>query len=376
MRYSGPCIDADVHHDWASEAELHQYLSKEWREFVRMPGKTTNRIRPATMAYPHTGGTNKRIDTYPPNGGGPGSDYATMKRQLLDPLDVRAAILSYSIGHNAGLPNLYLATAVCRAANDWSIDRWLDGRDDRLFGAVLVPTQVPEEAAAEVRRVGRHPRMKEVILISNGLGKPFGHPAYHPIYEAAVDVGLPVALHVAGELSATGAHVAGGGVPSTRLENITLAPQAEQHHLTSLIAHGVFEKYRALKILLVENGVSWLPWLLWNLDDNYKYWRQESPWVKKRPSEYVRERVKLTTQPLEDPARPEQLMEVLESFGGMEDLLCFATDYPHWDADDPQYIARKLPESWLPKVFYENAREFFGLPKAAPAQADGGAARG
>jgi predicted TIM-barrel fold metal-dependent hydrolase len=207
--------------------------------------------------------------------------------------------------------------------------------------------------------------MKALLLVSNGLAKPFGHPAYHPIYEAAADVGLPVAIHLAGELSATGAHIAGGGVPSTRLESMTLAPQPVQHHLTSLIAHGVFEKYRDLTVMLVENGVSWLPWLVWNLDQNYAYWRLESPWVKRRPSEYVRERVMLTTQPLENPPRAEQLVEVLEAFGGMDEMLCFATDYPHWDADDPLYIARRLPEAWLPKVFYARRQE----PPPSPAPA-------
>jgi predicted TIM-barrel fold metal-dependent hydrolase len=373
MRYGGPCIDADIHHDWASEAELHEYLPRDWRDFVRLPARTTTRIRPATMTYPHTGGTNKRIDTYPPKGG-PGSDYETMRRQLLDAFDIEAAILTYSIGHNAGLPNLYLATAVCQAANDWSIDRWL-GRDDRLYGVALVPTQVPEDAAREIRRVGRHPRMKGVLLLANGLAKPFGHPAYHPIYEAAVDVGLPVVIHVAGELSATGAHIAAGGVPSTRLESITVAAQPMQHHLASLLTHGVFEKYCDLNVMLMESGVAWLPWLVWNLEDNYAFWRLESPWLKKRPTDYVRERIKMTTQPLENPPHAEQLVELLESFGGMDDLLCFATDYPHWDADDPLYIARRLPEAWLPKVFYENARRFFGLPKREAARAGRGAAR-
>jgi len=373
MSYTGPCIDADVHHDWTSETELHSYLSKEWQEYVARPGRTKLRIRPSTMAYPHTGGTNKRIDTIPSNGRA-GSDYDLMKSQLLDRYNVQQAILTYSIGHNPGLPNLYLATEVCRAANDWCIDVWLSGRDSRFYSGILVPTQVPEEAAREVRRVGRHPRMKQVLLVANGLGKPFGHPAYHPIYEAAADMGLPVAIHIAGELSATGAHYAAGGVPASRFEAHTVGVQPMQHHLVSLLTHGVFEKWPELKVVMIENGVAWLPWLLWNLDQAYPTWRLETPWLRRRPSDYVRERVRFTTQPLEMPERKEQLVELMEAFGGMDELLLFATDYPHWDADDPQYIARRLPESWLPKVFYENARRFYGFPKV-PSRAPSGAAR-
>lgn len=368
MSYRGPCIDVDVHHDWASEADLHSYMTKAWRDFVHGPERSRLRIRPATMAYPHTGGTNKRIETIPPNGRA-GSDHELMRTQLLDRLDVRAVILSYSIGHNAALPNVYLASEVCRAANDWSIDRWLSGQDDRYYGAVLVPTQLPEDAAKEVRRVGAHPRMKEVILVSNGLAKPFGHPAYHPIYEAAAEVGLVVAIHVAGELGATGAHICGGGVPATRLESHTLSAQPMQHHLASLLVHGVFEKYAGLRVALIETGVSWLPWLMWNLDSNYSLWKRETPWLRKLPSEYVREHVRMSTQPLETPEKAESLIDLLESYGGMEDVLMFATDYPHWDADDPRYIDRRLPKGWHPKVFYENARRFYGFEQLAPVDA-------
>ena len=113
-----------------------------------------------------------------------------MNEQLLDPFRIERAVLQYGAsGFIGALSNPYFATEIARAANDWSIDHWLSRDDSRLYGAVLVATQQPDEAAAEVRRVGAHPRMAEVLLASSGLGKPFGHPAYHAIYEAAVEMG-------------------------------------------------------------------------------------------------------------------------------------------------------------------------------------------
>ena len=52
---------------------------------------------------------------------------------------------------------------------------------------------------------------------------------------------------------------------------------------------------------------------------------------------------------------------------GMADRLLFATDYPHWDADEPGYLRRKLPDDWLPRIFYENAAELYSLRGAAVA---------
>ena len=94
----GPIIDPDVHHTWASPRELFPYLPDEWREYVHAPGH--GRIvptEPAIMTYPHTWGTNKRLDSYADNGAPPGADYETMCKQLLDPLNVAAVVLSYDI---------------------------------------------------------------------------------------------------------------------------------------------------------------------------------------------------------------------------------------------------------------------------------------
>jgi hypothetical protein len=139
------------------------------------------------------------------------------------------------------------------------------------------------------------------------------------------------------------------------------------------VTHGVFERYPELKLLIVEAGVSWLPWLMWNFDAHAKLLRRESPWVKRDPSDYIRDHVRLTTQPLESSPRSDQLIDLFEAVGGVEDILCFATDYPHWDGDDPTYIASRIPKAWWPKVFYQNALRLYGWKEEALAPA--GAAR-
>jgi uncharacterized protein len=357
--YDGPMIDSDVHHTWKSAAEVAAYLPREWREYVESAGDGRSvPIAPATISYPGQWGNNKRLDAYPATGGPPGSDYATTRDQLLDPLNITTAILSYDIGIQSGLPNPYFAAAMCRAANDWCLDTWLSRDDARLRGAILVGSELPEQAAAEIRRLGADDRMLEVLLVEPGFRKPFGHPVYHPIYEAAEEMGLPVAIHATTFASA-------GGIASSRLEFLTVVPQAAMHHLTSLITHGVFERFPSLRVLFVEHGFTWVPSLLWRLDANYKVLRRESNWVKRLPSEYALDHLKFTTQPFDTTRDPQQLIDVLRAFDGMSRLLCFATDYPHWDADEPAYIRRKLPADWMPALMYDNAAELYGLERAA-----------
>jgi uncharacterized protein len=362
--YSGPIIDIDIHHTWRSDAELLEYLPARWRQHIAADGQTPS-LRPPTAMNMSQGpnGTNKRFESFPPAGGPPGSDLEWMREQLLDPYRIAHGVLCYDIGWQSGFGNPYLAVALCRAVNNWSIDHWLDGRDERLHGAILVPSEMPVEAAKEIRRLAGHPRMVEVLLIANMLGKPFGHPAYHPIYEAASECGLPVALHLGGDVFPTGStRTASGGTPMSRLELFATYEQGGMHHTSSMFVHGIFEKFPTLKVILKEYGFAWLTWLLWRLDGQIGLLRRENPLVDRLPSELFRERMLVSTQPFDHTPDRRQMIELLEAFGGMEDVLVFASDYPHWDTDEPNRVATRLPEHWLQKVFHDNAARFFGFP--------------
>jgi predicted TIM-barrel fold metal-dependent hydrolase len=53
------------------------------------------------------------------------------------------------------------------------------------------------------------------------------------------------------------------------------------------------------------------------------------------------------------------MLELLELIDA-EEILCFSSDYPHWDTDDIRDISHSVPEAWHAKVFRDNARELFG----------------
>jgi len=247
---------------------------------------------------------------------------------------------------------------MCTAMNAWSVDHWLD-RDDRLYSVILVPSSNPEAAVAEIKRHGQHPKMVAVLLAANPLGRPFGHPVYHDIYQAAADNGLSVSVHVSLASPANVKTI--GGLGNTHIEKDLQFTAQGMHYLSSFIFHGVFEKFPSLKVVIKEFGVSWLPHFVWKLDESYDLLRLESPWVKRRPSEYIRDNVRFSTQPVEagriDAARWGELMATLE---GAEDLLCFSSDYPHYTFDDPFQIAQILPDAWVAKVMSENACRTYG----------------
>jgi predicted TIM-barrel fold metal-dependent hydrolase len=74
---------------------------------------------------------------------------------------------------------------------------------------------------------------------------------------------------------------------------------------------------------------------------------------------------------MEEPPRAEQFLEMLDMAPWMQDKLMFATDYPHWDFDNPLEALPKikLPAGFEAQVMAENARKLYKLPTRAGAGA-------
>jgi uncharacterized protein len=97
------------------------------------------------------------------------------------------------------------------------------------------------------------------------------------------------------------------------------------------------------------------------MDKHWRRLREEVPSLKRSPSDYLREHMRATTQPMEEPANPKHLLQVIEHLGS-DDMLMFSTDYPHWDYDDPdRAFPVRLPPALKQKIFSENARALYAF---------------
>lgn len=341
---NGGIIDCDIHNSFKSIDDLLPYLDARWQRLIVAGGLYQ-------IGFPYSYPMDNRRDAAPPGGGPHGSDLALVQHQLLDEYRMSHAILT---GPNFG-PNVIqvqheLGSALASAYNTWLITTWLE-KDKRLRGSILINANDPLAAAEEIQRVGGHPQVVQIgiIPLARGCGEAF----YHPIYEAAQRYELVIGLHIGPDTTTA------IGQPPYFIEWRTCLPQHVQAQLVSLIAHGVFEKYPRLRVTLIEGGWTWLPSLLRRFDSSYSTLRSEVPWLRRKPSDYVRDHMRFTTQPTED-ITTQELLHLLDTLGS-DELLMFSSDYPHWDFDSPLQALPALPESIASKIYADNARAWYRL---------------
>jgi predicted TIM-barrel fold metal-dependent hydrolase len=342
-------IDCDVHNEWHSQEELYPFLPQRWREHLQTFGMRG----PSGATYPRF--QNRRTDSTPPSGRKPGSDVAFLAQQLLDEWNIAYGILNPLTGVGRQLIPEFDA-ALATAVNDWMVAEWLD-KEPRLRASVIIPFEYPDLAVAEIKRRVGDTRFVQVQF-SGRPAEPMGRRKYWPIYEACVEHGLAVMSHAFG----SGGHpITGCGWPSFYIEDHVGPAQSMQANLISLVFEGVFERFPELRVVSVENGFGWAPALMWRLDTTYKLLYRELPHLKRLPSEYIREHVWFSTQPIEEPHRPEYFLQLLRHMGGA-DRLVFATDYPHWDWDSPDgALPARLPDEVKQQIFFDNAKALYRL---------------
>jgi predicted TIM-barrel fold metal-dependent hydrolase len=191
---------------------------------------------------------------------------------------------------------------------------------------------------------------------------PLGAKHHYPIFDAAAESRLPVVVHPTGaEGLYSGTAPFAGGTPRSYAEWHALAPQVGQSALASLVFSGALETFPDLRVVFTEYGFSWLPTLLWRLDMEWRNFRGDVPWMKMSPSDYVRRQVRFTTQPMEDPDDPRDLLGLLRLMDA-EHLLLFSSDYPHYDEDNPEVVSARFPPEIRERVKRLNALEILRLP--------------
>ncbi len=255
---------------------------------------------------------------------------------------------------------------VCyRAYNDWLAEFCVTA-PERLVGAGLIPIDDPKTAADEVRYLNEI-GLRTGMLLAARVELPLWDEAWNALWQAAAETGISIGFHLGGGLRT----VAFSGPKATDAGNmgvrVACATLQMDEPLAAVIFSGALERHPALKIVLAETGIGWLPYMLERMDDSYRkfldageYWRTHGGLqLTMAPSAYFRRQVWATFQTDHVGLR---LIDVLGA-----DRVMWASDYPHADStwpDSQQAIADNFkhvaPEA-RQRILCDNAKALYGL---------------
>jgi predicted TIM-barrel fold metal-dependent hydrolase len=344
-------VDCDVHPILTSVHQLLPYLDEYWRDFLA--GSRYPDFRP--LYHPEHSPIANRPDARVPPAGPPGSAASELCADVLGDGVAEVAILHCLYAVQL-IRNVQLSSALARATNRWIVEEWLD-RDPRLRASLVVPMHTPGAAVAEIAHWREEPRF--VSLLAPVLSElPYGREIYWPVWHAAVDAGLPLTLHLGG---GDGTAPTSAGWPSTYLDWYVGHQTAVEAQLTSMIAEGVFANLPDLTVVGTEVGFAWVPAFMWRIDKQWKSFRREVPWVQEPPSEILRRQVRFTVAPLDGTSHEQRLERTVDRLGS-DEMLLFASDYPHWHDESPERLWTASTDATLvDKITRENPAHVYAF---------------
>ena len=348
--WTGSVIDVDVHANVPNIEALLPYLDELWVDWIEERA-WRGTIMP-NHHYPAMSERAARLEWRPVDQG-PASTVELLREHILEPWQVDHAIVNCYYGVD-GLRHPDWAAAIASAVNDWLIDQWLS-KDDRLRASLVIPARDTGAMIKEIRRVGDHPGFVQVFFPSRS-DTLWGQRQYHEVYREMAKRDLVLGLHYGG--TAEGAP-SSAGYANYLVEQYGAEWQSFATQVTSLISEGVFTEIPDLRVSVLEGGFIWFPVWGWRMNKEWKGLRREVPWLDRPPLDVLRDHFRFSTAPID--AGPRHLMEKALDWLGSDDMLMFATDYPHRHDDDiAEFLGLLTPDAQR-KLMADNARTWYRL---------------
>lgn len=266
--------------------------------------------------------------------------------------------------HQYGMTDVQMQEACFKVYNDWLLE-YCAVAPERLFGVACISAFRIDEAIREMERCKKLGMMGIMIWQAPPDEYSFATRHHDPLFEAAEALDMPVSLHIL-----TGAPYPPGWkaleLPPGEFMNLTITDKL--HHaiktLVDMLVSGTLDRFPKLKVITVENEVSWQPFIIWQLD-KYAGKKYRSDYVMKlKPSEYFQRN--LYTTFFNDPAAG----ELIERWG--PDTWMWSNDYPHPNSTWPNSrdVIRRdlghLSEAVRAKVIRDTVARVYSLPKVLP----------
>ncbi len=239
--------------------------------------------------------------------------------------------------------------------------------NNRLLPMGVLPSWDIDKCVKEAQRL-HSLGIRGVNITSDpqDLGSPdLGEPAWDPLWDVCSSLELPIHFHIGASLTTMNFF---GNYPwPSQQEDIalgiggTLLFIGNARVVVNVICSGLLDRFPKLKMVSVESGCGWIPFILEALDfELHENAEKELSKMKMLPSEYFKQNFYGTMW-----FERTNLPALIQAVG--EDNILFETDFPHPTClyPDPIGVAKEnmkdLPESTQRKILGENAAKLYKI---------------
>jgi uncharacterized protein len=255
------------------------------------------------------------------------------------------------VGHDD--PSLEIG--IIRAYHRHSAD-FCGQHPDRLKSMIVASARDVEAAVREIREWGRSRWAVAVMpLVTKDI--PADHPDLEPIWRAADEHDLPIVHH---SFTWTPPYFPGY---ADLWDNIFLGrlashPWGAMRFIAAVIGGGIMDRFPNLRVGTLECGFGWLPFWGRRMDEQYAYVGSTAP-LRMKPSEYLTSgRYFCSVERHEGP----DMYDMVTRFLG-DDVLMYASDYPHSECQFPEtvnnFLAWDIKPEARQKLMAGNASRLF-----------------
>ena len=254
-----------------------------------------------------------------------------------------------------------IATAMCRAYNNWAYD-FCGGASERVKFSAIVPGKNVEETVAETTRAVQSLGAVSIVLPPAIPDKMWHHRDYEPLWQLAQDLEFPLSIHGTNSGSPTAnARYDGKRGAFISLSEAIRFPFENMIAMAHFMYSGILDRFPRLRLLILESTSGWVPFWL-NRLEKYSEGRQSVFFDEKplgmTPLEYFKAQCAVASD-----ADEPTIKYVVDYIG--DDNVVFNTDYPHPDApgtSEPlrNMMAQPLSDDTKRKILWDNSVKIYG----------------
>ena len=274
-------------------------------------------------------------------------------------LDVAVLFRTFPLHCDDSLEAGY-ANDLCRAWNNWMADFCkVDQR--RLRPSALITLHDVDLAVDETRRAIAELGAIGLCLVPEpSNGRHIHDRCYDPVWREAERLGAPICFHPAASPNQEQAvHRFKGHANEGVLINAFRNPVELMLAVGSFCAGGVLERFPNLRVAFLEGNCSWLPWVLYRLDER---WEMRKAYCNEplslRPSDYFLRQCFISVD-----VEEALVTDVIRRIG--DDNVVISTDYPHADSHWPNavnhFMAVDMSSASRKKILWDNCARLYGV---------------